>query len=283
MSVAAAQFGLLGTAKPSEGKSRELAALTRATAWLNSPALSATTLLGKVVLVQFGTYTCINWLRTLPYVREWVQKYRQGLIVVGVQTPEFGFEKKLENVRRAVQEMKIDYPIAIDNDYSIWRSFNNHYWPALYFIDARGRLRQHHFGEGEYARSETAIQRLLAQAGASSVGAGVVSVTGSGVEAEADWGNLGSPEIYVARRRRIGERPRLCGPDAVGTQSLGPWRRMDDDKSAGDPERGAWPNRVPFSRARRSFGDGTTAAGERGTLPRRHGWAATGPSARFRC
>jgi thiol-disulfide isomerase/thioredoxin len=201
MSVAAAQFGLLGTAKPSEGKSRELAALTRATAWLNSPALSATTLLGKVVLVQFGTYTCINWLRTLPYVREWVQKYRQGLIVVGVQTPEFGFEKKLENVRRAVQEMKIDYPIAIDNDYSIWRSFNNHYWPALYFIDARGRLRQHHFGEGEYARSETAIQRLLAQAGASSVGAGVVSVTGSGVEAEADWGNLGSPEIYLGYGR----------------------------------------------------------------------------------
>jgi thiol-disulfide isomerase/thioredoxin len=157
MTLAAAQFGILGAAKASEGQSRQLVALGRATEWLNSPPLSTTTLLGKVALVQFGTYTCINWLRTLPYVRAWVQKYRQGLIVIGVHTPEFAFEKNLENVRRAVQQMKIDYPIAIDNDYSIWRAFDNRYWPALYFVDARGRLRQHHFGEREYARSEMAI------------------------------------------------------------------------------------------------------------------------------
>ena len=131
-------------------ESRQLAAFGRATAWLNSPPLSATSLLGKVVLVQFGTYTCINWLRTLPYVRAWAQKYRQGLAVIGVHTPEFAFEKNLENVRRAVQQMKLDFPIAVDNDYAIWRAFNNRYWPALYFIDARGRLREHHFGEGEY-------------------------------------------------------------------------------------------------------------------------------------
>ena len=130
----------------------------RATEWLNSPPLSATTLLGKVVLVQFGTYTCINWLRTLPYVRAWDQKNKQGLAVIGVHTPEFAFEKNLENVRRAVQQMRIDFPIAIDNDYAIWRAFNNQYWPALYFIDARGRLREHHFGEGEYERSEMAIR-----------------------------------------------------------------------------------------------------------------------------
>jgi hypothetical protein len=200
MTVAAAQLGILGTAKAREDESRQLVALGRAKEWLNSPPLSTTTLLGRVALVQFGTYTCINWLRTLPYTRAWVQKYTQGLIVIGVHTPEFAFEKNLENVRRAVQQMRIDYPIAIDNDYSIWRAFNNRYWPALYFVDARGRLRQHHFGEGEYTRSEMAIQRLLAETAISKVG-GVVSVTGSGVEAAADWGNLKSPEIYLGHDR----------------------------------------------------------------------------------
>ena len=166
MTLAAARFGILGTAEANEGESRQLAALRRATGWLNSPPLSATSLVGKVVLVQFGTYTCINWLRTLPYVRAWAQKYRERLTVIGVHTPEFAFEKNLENVRRAVPQMQIDYPIAIDNDYAIWRAFDNRYWPALYFIDARGRLRQHHFGEGEYERSEMAIQQLLAETGA---------------------------------------------------------------------------------------------------------------------
>lgn len=200
MTMAAAQLGILGTAKPSEGASRQLVALGRAKEWLNSPPQSTATLLGKVALVQFGTYTCINWLRTLPYIRAWVQKYRHGLIVIGVHTPEFAFEKDLANVRRAVQQMGIDYPIAIDNDYAIWRAFNNRYWPALYFVDARGRLRQHHFGEGEYTQSEMSIQRLLEEAGTSSVG-GLVSVTGSGVEAAADWGNLKSPEIYLGHDR----------------------------------------------------------------------------------
>ena len=200
MTMAAAHLGILGTPKASEGASRQLVALGRAKDWLNSPPLSATTLSDKVVLVQFGTYTCINWLRTLPYVRAWVQKYRQRLTVIGVHTPEFTFEKDLENVRRAMQQMKIELPIAIDNDYAIWRAFDNHYWPALYFIDARGRVRQHHFGEGEYARSEMAIQRLLAEAGTSGTG-GVVSVTGSGAEAAADWENLRSPETYLGYDR----------------------------------------------------------------------------------
>ncbi len=210
--LAAAQFGILGrlraealaearTAIASEAQSRQLGALGRATNWLNSPPLSSATLRGKVVLVQFGTYTCINWLRTLPYIRAWDQKYRQGLVVICVHTPEFTFEKKIENVRRAVQQMKIDFPVAVDNDYAIWRAFNNRYWPALYLIDARERLRQHHFGEGEYEQSEMAIQRLLAEAGTSSIGAGVVSVAGSGVEAAADWGSLKSPEIYLGHDR----------------------------------------------------------------------------------
>jgi thiol-disulfide isomerase/thioredoxin len=201
VALAAARLGLVSTSEANEREPPHVAALRRATAWLNSPPPSATTLPGKVVLVQFGTYTCINWLRTLPYVRAWDQKYRQGFVVIGVHTPEFAFEKNLDNVRRAVQQMKIEYPIAVDNDYAIWRAFDNRYWPALYFVDARGRLRQHHFGEGEYARSEMTIQRLLAEAGTSSVGAGVVSVAGSGVEAEADWANLRSPEIYLGHDR----------------------------------------------------------------------------------
>ena len=128
-------------------------------------ALTPESLAGKVVLAQFWTYTCINWLRTLPYVRAWAQKYRQKLVVIGVHTPEFAFEHNIDNVRRAVRQMGIEYPVAIDNDYSIWRAFNNQYWPALYFVDARGRIREHHFGEGEYRRSESALQRLLAEAG----------------------------------------------------------------------------------------------------------------------
>ena len=178
-----------------------LAALARATAWLNSPPLSATSLLGKVVLVQFGTYTCINWLRTLPYVREWAQKYRPGLAVIGVHTPEFAFEKNIDNVRRAVRQMKIDYPIAVDNDYAIWRAFNNRYWPALYFMDARGRLRQHHFGEGEYERSEKAIQQLLAETGAKADDQGRVSVTGRASNCPLTGENLRSPEIYLGPDR----------------------------------------------------------------------------------
>src|SRR5262249_46289077 len=145
-------------------------------------------------------YSCINWLRTLPYVRAWSQKYTQGLVVIGVHTPEFGFEKNLDNVRRAVQQMKIEYPIALDNDYAIWRAFKNEYWPALYFLDGRGRVRDRQFGEGEYVRSEQTIQRLRTDAGFSSPG-GLVSLTASGIEAPADWNSLRSPENYVGYER----------------------------------------------------------------------------------
>ena len=212
LTMAAAQLGILGAAKASEGEPRQLAGLGRATAWLNSPPLSAMSLLGKVVLVQFGTYTCINWLRTLPYVRAWAQKYRQGFAMIGVHTPEFAFEKDLENVRRAVQQIKIDFPIAVDNDYAIWRAFNNQYWPALYLIDARGRLRQHHFGEGGYDRSEMVIQRLLTEAGLGDPPDGVVSVDASGVEAAADWHNLRTPETYIGYQRAA----RFVSPGGTG-------------------------------------------------------------------
>ena len=201
MTIAAAHLGMFATAEANDREPRELAALGRAAEWLNSPRLTAASLAGKVVLVDFCTYTCINWLRTLPYIRAWAQKYRQGLVVIGVHTPEFAFERDVENVRRAVQQMRIDYPIAIDNDYSIWRAFKNQYWPALYFVDARGQIREHHFGEGEYDRSEKIIQRLLAEAGAAGIGEGAVSVDASGVEAPADWGSLRSPENYVGYDR----------------------------------------------------------------------------------
>ena len=199
--MAAAQLGVLGAAEANQRVPREFAAIARATEWVNSPRLTATNLLGKVVVVDFCTYTCINWLRTLPYVRAWVQKYTQGLVVLGVHTPEFAFEKDLGNVRRAVQQMKIDHPIVIDNDYSIWRAFNNQYWPALYFVNVQGRVRDHHCGEGEYEQSEIRIQRMLTEAGVTGVPSGLVSVVGSGIEAPADWGNLRSPENYLGLER----------------------------------------------------------------------------------
>ena len=201
MTIAAAHLGTFDTVEANGRESRELAALGRAAEWLNSPRLIPSSLAGKVVLVDFCTYTCINWLRTLPYLRAWAQKYRQGLVVIGVHTPEFAFESDIDNVRRALQQMKIDYPIAIDNDYAIWRAFKNQYWPALYFVDGRGEIREHHFGEGEYDRSEKIIQRLLAEAGATGIGEGAVSVDASGVEAPADWGSLRSPENYVGYDR----------------------------------------------------------------------------------
>jgi thiol-disulfide isomerase/thioredoxin len=193
-------LGTAGMMIAAARQSRELAALGRASDWLNSPPLTPAALLGKVVLVDFWTYTCINWMRTLPYVRAWAGKYRQELVVIGVHTPEFGVERNIDNVRRAVQQLGIEYPIAIDNDYAIWRAFNNQYWPALYFVDARGRVREHQFGEGEYERSERALQRLLAETGAS-VGESTVSIEGSGVEAPADRGSLRSPETYVGYER----------------------------------------------------------------------------------
>jgi len=201
MTIAAARLGPLGAAEADGRTPREWAALERATEWLNSPRLTAAQLQGKVVLVDFWTYTCINWLRTLPYVRAWAQKYKERLVVIGVHTPEFPFEHDVDNVRRALRQMRIDYPIAVDNDYAIWRAFDNNYWPALYLLDARGRVRHHHFGEGEYEQSERAIQRVLAEAGASAGDQGLVRVEAAGAEAPADWNNLKSSENYVGYQR----------------------------------------------------------------------------------
>ena len=184
---------------PVEG---ELPAFDGATGWLNSPPLTAAELREKVVLVNFWTYTCINWLRQLPYVRAWAGKYSgAGLVVIGVHTPEFDFEHNLDNVRQAVRDMRVDYPVAIDNDYAVWGAFDNHYWPALYFADARGLIRHHYYGEGEYQQSEMVIQQLLAEAGASGIGRDLVSVDPRGVEAPADWATLGSPENYTGYER----------------------------------------------------------------------------------
>ena len=169
-----------------------------ATGWLNSPPLTPDALRGKVVAVDFCTYTCINWLRTLPYVRAWSEEYAdQGLVVVGVHTPEFSFEHDAENARRALAEMNVEFPIALDSDYAVWNAFTNHYWPALYLIDADGRIRHHRFGEGDYERSEKMIQQLLADAGAEHADREIVDVVGTGAEAPADWEHLESPETYL--------------------------------------------------------------------------------------
>jgi thiol-disulfide isomerase/thioredoxin len=180
----------------------ELASLGNATDWLNSRPLTAAGLRGKVVAVDFWTYSCINWMRSLPYVRAWAEKYKdQGLVVIGVHAPEFAFEHDVDNVRQAAKDMRVDYPIAIDNDYAIWRAFKNAYWPALYLVDAQGKVRYHQFGEGEYEQSERVIQRLLAESGARGVSHGLVSVDPRGAEAAADWGSLRSPENYVGYGR----------------------------------------------------------------------------------
>jgi thiol-disulfide isomerase/thioredoxin len=169
-----------------------------ATGWLNSSPLTAGDLRGKVVLVDFWTYTCINWLRTLSYVRAWGEKYEdRGLVVIGVHTPEFPFEHDVDNVRQAAQDLRVVYPIALDSDYAIWSAFGNRYWPAVYLADAQGRVRYHHFGEGEYDECEWMIQRLLEDAGGVDIGDDLVSVASNGFEAQADWTNLGSPETYL--------------------------------------------------------------------------------------
>jgi thiol-disulfide isomerase/thioredoxin len=190
----------------------DLPSLSSATAWLNSEPLTPSRLRGKVVLVEFWTYTCINWLRTMPYVRAWAEKYRdRGLVVIGVHSPEFEFEKNLENVRREAKALGVGFPIAVDSDHKIWRAFNNQYWPALYFVDAEGRIRHHQFGEGEYAESERVIQQLLAEAGRPVIGGAVVSVEGKGVEAAADWSSLRTPENYLGYERTVN----FASPDGI--------------------------------------------------------------------
>ena len=178
-----------------------------ATGWLNSEPLTPAGLRGRVVLVDFWTLTCINWLRTEPYVRAWSRTYRgDGLIVIGVHTPEFSFEHDVELVRQATTERAIDYPVVVDNDYAVWSAFDNHYWPALYFVDADGIIRDQHFGEGRYEQSERVIQRLLG------VDRPLDDVEGLGVEAEADWNNLRTPETYVG----YGRGEHFASPDGAG-------------------------------------------------------------------
>ncbi|RQU79460.1 cytochrome c biogenesis protein DipZ [Burkholderia cenocepacia] len=194
--------GATASALPVEGT---LPSLDGAVQWLNSPPLTAAGLRGKVVLVDFWTYSCINCLRTLPYTTAWARKYAPyGLVVIGVHAPEFAFERDIGNVKKAVHDLGIDYPVAIDNGYSIWRAFNNEYWPAHYFIDAQGRIRHHHFGEGEYAQSERAIQSLLAEAGhpdALNVPLGLAGAPAKGALAAADSADVRSPETYVGYAR----------------------------------------------------------------------------------
>jgi thiol-disulfide isomerase/thioredoxin len=208
-----------------------LAALDRAPVWLNSNPLTADALRGRVVLVDFWTYSCVNWLRTLPYLTAWAERYRdRGLVVVGVHAPEFGFEHDLANVRRAAGELGVGYPVVIDNDFAIWRSFENQYWPALYLVDRDGRVQFHHFGEGAYTEIERAIQQLLG------VDEATVAVDAGGLAEAADWDTLESPETYVGSAR--GERRRDRPPDALALNEwalAGEWSVGEEDAVPGAP------------------------------------------------
>jgi thiol-disulfide isomerase/thioredoxin len=218
---------------PIEG---HLAPFETATGWLNSEPLTPEGLRGRVVLVDFWTYTCINWLRTLPYLRAWADKYRDaGLTIVGVHTPEFGFERDVDNIVAESRELGVTYPIAIDSDYGVWRAFANHFWPAVYLADAAGRIRFHHFGEGEYAMTEMVIQQLLLDAGAPGVDADLVDVEPRGLEVAADWNTVGSPETYTGYGQSQGfanedasafDTPRVY--EAPGSLPLNTWGLSGD-------------------------------------------------------
>ncbi len=201
-----------------------LSPLDRVPVWLNSEPLTADGLAGRVVLVDFWTYSCVNWLRTLPYVRAWWDKYAdRGLTVVGVHAPEFGFEHDLGNVRRAVGTLGIEYPVGIDNEFAVWRAFDNRYWPAIYLADGTGRVRFHHFGEEAYAETERAIQELLG------IEADLVDVEADGVTAPADWDALRSPETYIGRARASGAVTRAAGELALNQWTLtGAWARHEE-------------------------------------------------------
>jgi thiol-disulfide isomerase/thioredoxin len=200
---------------------REIHAIDNAPQWLNSEPLTASGLKGKVVLVSFWTYSCINWLRVQPYLRAWAEKYKDnGLVVVGVHTPEFSFEKNLGNVRWAIDALRVDYPVVIDNDFAIWGAFGNQYWPAFYFVDAEGRVRHRKFGEGDYESSERMLQQLLKEAGAE-VGTDFVSADDEGLELAADWDNLRTPETYVGYGRAHNfSSPGGARPDQAGVYAL---------------------------------------------------------------
>ena len=242
-------------------------------------AAHAEQLKGKVVLVDFWTYSCINCLRSIPYVRAWAEKYKdQGLVVIGVHAPEFAFEKNIDNVKQAVAKLKIDYPVAVDNDYAIWRAFNNEYWPADYFIDAKGQIRHHFFGEGDYAESEKVIQQLLAEAGKGNLPAGVVSVSATGAEAASDAADVQSPETYIGFARsenfaspgRRGRRQaaRLCDRRSQAAQRLGSLRRLDDWRPVRDAQQDRRRDCVSLPRPRPSPGAGAERRWQTGALPR---------------
>ncbi len=233
-----------------------------ATGWLNSSPLTPAELRGRVVLVNFWTYTCINWLRTLAYVRAWSEKYRdRGLVVIGVHTPEFPFEREVENVREAARAMRVEYPVALDSDYGVWSAFANRYWPAVYLADAEGRIRYHHFGEGEYDDGEWMIQHLLREAEGEGIDEELVSVTAEGLEAQADWTNLGSPETYLGYQQGQNldspggaayDEPRsYVAPESLqlNTWALGGNWTIEERASVLERSRGA--NRLPLPCARR--------------------------------
>ena len=217
-----------------------LAALDRATGWINRPLLTAPRLRGNVVVIDFWTYTCINWLRSLPHVRAWSEQYADhGLVTIGVHTPEFEFERRRENVERAAHDLGVNYPVALDTDYAIWRGFNNHYWPAVYVLDPHGQVRHHHFGEGDYDASETVIRRLLTDAGATGLPR-PVPVDARGVETPADWDSLRSQETYLGSQRverftaSDGATPLRLGLN--GWALSGAWRTTDDAVVLDEPD-----------------------------------------------
>ena len=234
-------------------------AFAGATDWVNTTPLTPTAVHGKVVVAQFWTYTCINWLRTLPYIRAWAGAYAdEGLVVVGVHTPEFGVEHDVDNVRQAALAMGIEYPIAIDNDYAVWDAFANRYWPALYIADAEGRIRHHHFGEGGYEMSERAIRQLLADAGAVDLPPDPAPIEVHGIELPADWDNVRSPETYVGLARSDGfaspgnatfDEPRVyTAPSRLDLNEwalVGSWTLHSEDAVC---NAGQWPHRLPLPR-----------------------------------
>jgi thiol-disulfide isomerase/thioredoxin len=202
LSLSFGGIGIEAQEPPSIVGTSPLYGLSGATGWLNTKPLTAKDLKGKVVLVDFWAYSCINCLRSLPYIEAWAQKYKDdGLVVIGVHTPEFDFEKQLPNVQRAVQKFGVTYPIALDSDRKIWDAFHNEYWPAHYFIDAKGKVRFEHFGEGNYDQSERWIQQLLKERAAKPMPETMVSVRGEGIEAAADMNEVRSPETYIGYAR----------------------------------------------------------------------------------
>ena len=223
----------MGAATTSE---KTLPSLSGATDWINSQPLAASDLKGRVVVVQFWTYSCINWLRTAPYTRAWAQKYRpDGLIVIGVHSPEFEFEKDVGRVRRAAVSMSLDYPIAVDSRHAVWNAFRNSFWPALYVIDARGRIRHQQFGEGGYAESEQVIQQLLRESGHPGIRQDLLSVTARGAEEPADWQDLRSPETYLgyARAERFASPARTV-PDRRQSYAIPTWLGLNNWSLSGD-------------------------------------------------